>query len=159
MPSKDESADNLRKRMDSATKESFRTGKSVNVQLHETKEEKKKLKGKKVSDEERKELDGSGVDSILKAQNYEEGNCGTFSIADKKWNEEERGWDYEFEFNNNFIGYTQVQLNKPEGVSEDEIRAFAYSILLAKQEGELSGVKVEQKEDKETRRVKFFKKY
>ena len=111
---------------------------------------------------DRESLDGSGVDSILKSQNNfaETGNCGTFAIASKEWNEEEQGWDYEFDFDDNFIGYCQHSLQKEDGVTADELRAFAYSILLAKQEGVLEdGIKVEEHEQEKIRKVKFYKKY
>ena len=143
-----------------AIKQSEATGKPVNIDLSEAlTPEKKKLKGKKV---DRESLDGSGVDSILKSQNNfaETVNCGTFAIASKEWNEEEQGWDYEFDFDDNFIGYCQHSLQKEDGVTADELRAFAYSILLAKQEGVLEdGIKVEEHEQEKIRKVKFYKKY
>ena len=152
-----EQIEKVGKKVTDAARESRETGKQVQVDLIEKKEARKKLKGKKV---DRSKLDGSKLNALLESRkDYSKTcNCGTFSISDKKWDEENQVWDYEFDFDDDFIGYAQVQLNKPEGVTGKEIKAFAYSILLAKEKGELSdGVDVVEHE--QVKRVKFYKKY
>ena len=106
--------------------------------------------------------EGEGIAEIFERRDKKIVPAGFFKIKEKKLNEETQEYEYKFEWDKKFGTYAAQCLDKPEGLTPEEMDIFCYNILVAQQEDQLEdGVKVEhlnKKRGKE-KNVKFFKKY
>jgi hypothetical protein len=164
-------SDEVDQRVDAAISESKKTGKQVNINVTDIEnphKEKRRFSGMKKVEESRFK-EGEGVQSVLdetaKRRGDDKVDCGNFRIveknlikADEENGEEKDRWEYKFEWDEKFAEYAAASMDKPEGLSPEEIDTFCYAILLAQQTDQLEGgVKVEERE--EEKRRKFYKKY
>ena len=159
MSEKKEKTQEMKLKLSNAVEESKRTGKKIEVPIgRATREERKKLKGKKV---DREKLDGSNLEAGLKerAEKQEEGNCGNFKIT-KKVENKDGEYDYEFKCDETFVAFAQHSLGLEGGISPAELKKFCMNILLAKESDQLGeGYKVRELEKSKVREPKFYKKY
>jgi len=146
-------------RIHSAVEESRRTGKAVELMGRMNAPVGKKGVVGKRKKVEKGETDEEGIKNILSdvERKEQEGNAGHFKIVEKTYNEEEKTYAYRFEWDKDFALYALASTGK-EDLTPEEMDTFCLSILVARQEGELTeGVKVKEVEDRKRR--KFYKKY
>ena len=156
----DEPKESMKERIHNAVEESKKTGQSVNVPMKAPREASKISKGKREK-VDRSKLDGKKLDKFLedndKAGRPRE-NLGHFKIIKKEYDEETKTYAYEFDWDDEWLAYAQWCLNKPEGITVDEMNTFCLTTLVAREENALEE-DVTVREMKEERRPKFFKKY
>ena len=72
-------------------------------------------------------------------------------------------YEYKFEWNEKFGNYAAQVCAKEEGLTPEEMDIFCFNLLVAQQTEQLEdGVKIEhvnKEREKETKSVKFYKKY
>lgn len=149
----------IRQRVESAVSDSEKTGEAQTINIGgPLADKRKKIGGRKVEGGFYEE--GKGIESILKATSKagEGVSCGNFTITDKQLNEETGEYEYQFACNDQFLAYAQEVLEKPDGLTHEELHNFCLKILVARATGQLEeGVKV--KEVEVAKRRKFYKKY
>jgi len=156
----DEPKESMKERIHNAVEESQKTGKSVNVPMKTPKEPSKIGKGKREK-VDRSKLDGKKLGAFLKLNekaSRPRETLGHFKIIEKKYDEETKTYAYEFDWDDEWLAYAQYCLNKPEGITVDEMNTFCLTTLVAREENALEE-DVTVREMKEERRAKFYKKY